>query len=155
MPLRTIDDPAVRADLVTRLSRLTPDRPRRWGTLTAHEMLCHLGDATAMVLLDRPRVVPVDTRPRPLRKRLGLWSPLRWPHGLRTSPHYNPHTLGSRPSDFDRDRARVVDGLERLGAASADAPLEPAHGFFGAMSVGDWQRWAWKHTEHHLRQFGA
>ena len=153
--MRTVADPAVRTDLVTRLSRLTPGTPRRWGTLTAHEMLCHLGDATAMVLRDRPRVVPVDTRPRPLRKGLGLWSPLRWPHGLRTSPHYNPHTLGSRPSDFDRDRARVVDGLERLAAASADAPLEPAHGFFGAMSLRDWQRWAWKHTEHHLRQFGA
>ena len=155
MPLRTIADPAVRHDLVTRLSRLTPDTPRRWGLLTAPEMLCHLGDATAMVLRDRPRVVPVGAHPRPLRKALGLWSPLRWPHGLRTSPHYNPHTLGSRPSDFDGDRARVVDGLERLAAASTGVPLEPAHGFFGAMSIRDWQRWAWKHTEHHLRQFGV
>lgn len=153
--MRTIADPAVRNDLVTRLSRLTPDTPRRWGLLTAHEMLCHLGDATAMVLRDRPRVVPVDARRRPLRKGLGLWSPLRWPHGLRTSPHHNPHALGSRPSDFARDLARLVDGLERLAMASTDGPLEPAHGFFGAMSIRDWQRWAWKHTEHHLRQFGA
>jgi hypothetical protein len=81
---RTIADPDVLRDLTTRLSRLTPDTPRRWGTLTAHEALCHLGDATAMVLRDRPRVVPVDGRPRPVRKGLGLWSPLRWPHGLRT-----------------------------------------------------------------------
>jgi len=95
VPLRTVADPAVRNDLVTRLSRLTPDAPRRWGTLTAHEMLCHLGDATAMVLRDRPRVIPVDAGPRRLRKGLGLWSPLRSPHGLRTSPHYDPHTLGS------------------------------------------------------------
>ncbi len=90
-----------------------------------------------------------------MRKVIGLWSPLPWPHGLRTSPHYNPHTLGTRPSDFDRDRARVIDGLAHLATASPDAPLEPAHGFFGAMSIRDWQRWAWKHTEHHLRQFGA
>ena len=75
--LRTIADPVVLRDLTARLSQLTPDTRRRWGTLTAHEVLCHLGDATAMVLRDRPRVVPVDGRARPLRKGLGLWSPLR------------------------------------------------------------------------------
>jgi hypothetical protein len=154
MRVRTIADPVVLRDVIARLSRLTPDTSRRWGTLTAHEMLCHLADATAMVLRDRPRVMPVDGGARRLRKGLGLWSPLRWPHGLRTSPRYNPHTLGSRPDDFARDLARVIDGLDRLAVASADASLEPAHGFFGAMSVFDWQRWAWKHTEHHLRQFG-
>ena len=154
MRFKTIADPPVRQDLVARLRRLTPDAPRRWGTLTAHEMLCHLGDATAMVLLDRPRVTPVPKRPRRLRSALGLWSPLRWPHGLRTSPHYNPHTLGTRPTAFDHDLGRAIDGIDRLAAADAGARLEPAHGFFGTMSVDDWQRWAWKHTEHHLRQFG-
>jgi hypothetical protein len=118
MRLKTIADPPVRPDLIARLHRLAPDAPRRWGTLTAHEMLCHLGDATAMVLGDRPRVTPVDNRPR-------------------------------------RVLARAVDGIDRLAAAGAGTRLEPAHGFFGTMSVRDWQRWAWKHTEHHLRQFGA
>jgi hypothetical protein len=151
---RTIADETVRDDLVRRLGLLTPDARRRWGTLTAHEVLCHLGDATAMVLRDRPRVVPVSHRPRRFRVALGLWSPLRWPHGLRTSPHYNPHALGTRPADFDRDRERVIDGRKRLGTTGAAAPLEPAHGFFGAMSTRAWQRWAYKHTDHHLRQFG-
>jgi hypothetical protein len=73
----------------------------------------------------------------------------------RASPHYNPHTLGTRPGTFAVDLARAVDGLQRLGLAGDDAALEPAHGFFGSMSVRDWQRWAWKHTEHHLRQFGV
>ena len=87
-------------------------------------------------------------------RRSALWSsPLRWSHGLRTSPRHDPHTLGSRPTDFGADLARAIDGLQRLGAARPDTPLEPAHGFFGSMSVRDWQRWAWKHTEHHLRQF--
>ena len=87
MRLRTIADTDTLDDLLRRLGRLTPDTPRRWGTLTPHEALCHLGDATAMVLGDRPRVIPVPDRPRRVRSTLGLWSPLRWPHGLRTSPH--------------------------------------------------------------------
>ena len=36
--------------------------PRRWGTLTPHEMLCHLDDAAEMVLRIRPRDRPVALR---------------------------------------------------------------------------------------------
>ena len=151
----TIADGVVLADLVGRLRRITPDTPRRWGTLSAHEMLCHLGDATAMVLGDRPRVTPAAQPRRRLRTAAALWSPLRWPHGVRTNPYHDPHAHGTRPTAFAADLARAIDGLERLGAAAPDARLEPAHGFFGRMSVRDWQRWAFKHTEHHLRQFGV
>jgi hypothetical protein len=126
---------------------------RRWGTLTAHEMLCHLGDAAAMVLEIRPRPHPVPLRRRPLIKGLGLWSPIPWPHGWPSSPSLDPKAGGTRPSLFDKDLARAIEGLEGI-AAAAPAALTPAHGFFGTMSELDWQRWAFRHTDHHLRQFG-
>jgi hypothetical protein len=53
--MKTVADPAVLQSLVARLRRVRLDSPRRWGILTAHEMLCHLGDSTAMVLGSRPR----------------------------------------------------------------------------------------------------
>ena len=40
--LRTVADPAVLRSLKERLDKLSPDSQRRWGTLTPHEMLCHL-----------------------------------------------------------------------------------------------------------------
>ena len=61
---------------------------------------------------------------------------------------------GTRPTDFDRDWNRVIETLEAIAAAHAGG-LEPTHGFFREMSVKDWQRWAYRHTDHHLRQFGA
>jgi hypothetical protein len=67
---------------------------------------------------------------------------------------HDPKRQGTRPSDFARDLARVVAGLEDL-ATAATGSLEPAHGDFGTMSVADWQRWAYKHADHHLRQFGV
>jgi len=33
--------------------RLTPEKPRQWGTLTAHEMLCHLSDSFRAALGER------------------------------------------------------------------------------------------------------
>lgn len=151
-PLKTVAEPAVLASLVRRLQALTPAAERRWGTLTPHEMLCHLGDACEMVLRTRPRARAVPLRRRPIVRWFGLWTPIRWPHGWKTNPQHDPRLDGTRPTDFARDLTRVIAGLEALAAAHAQ-PLEPAHGVFGAMSVADWQRWAYKHTDHHLRQF--
>ena len=151
--MRTVANPRVLRSLIARLQALRHDSHRRWGTLTPHEMLCHLGDANSMVLRIRPRTKPVANRRRRAVKWVALWSPIRWPHGWATNPMHDPKAGGTRPSEFARDLARAVAGLEGIASARPDA-LEPAHGFFGAMSLSDWQRWAYKHTDHHLRQFG-
>ncbi|MGQ0642964.1 MAG: hypothetical protein ACT4P6_19640 [Gemmatimonadaceae bacterium] len=151
--MKTAADIIVRQSLLGRLAALRPDSQRRWGTLSAHEMLCHLGDATDMVLGIRPRTRPVPARRRPIIKWLGLWSPFRWPHGWPTNPSQNPRIDGTRPSQFMADLQRAMAGIEGIAAADPHA-LEQAHGFFGSMSLVDWQRWVYKHTDHHLRQFG-
>ena len=154
MLLKTVADPDVLRSLTARLCAVRVDSPRRWGTLTAHEMLCHLGDAAAMVLRVRPRPEPIPARRRVIAKGLWLWTPIPLPHGVKTNPMHDPRADGTRPSDFERDRTRALDGIEGIAAARTDT-LEPAHGMFGTMSVRDWQRWAYRHTDYHLRQFGA
>jgi hypothetical protein len=151
--MRTVADPIVLQSLKQRLGRVRPDSPRRWGTLTPHEMLCHLGDAAAMVLRTRPRTVPIPQRRRPIVKALALWLPVRWPHGWPTNPLLDPRAQGTRPSEFTEDLLRAIAGIDGIAAAAPDA-LDPAHGLFGTMSLRDWQRWAYRHTDHHLRQFG-
>ena len=151
--MRTVADPSVLSSLVQRLSKLEPTAERRWGTLTAHEMLCHLGDTMDMVLGRRPRAQPLPRRSRPIMRSVGLWSPIRWPHGWRTNPAHDPKLQGTRPSDFTADRDRVVRGLEALSAGGRNI-VEPVHSTFGTMAAADWQRWAFKHADHHLRQFG-
>ena len=151
--MKTVVDPAVLRSLTERLMALRPESQRRWGTLTAHEMLCHIGDAAEMVLRIRPRERPIAPRRRLVVKWLALWTPVRWPHGWRTNPHQDPRIGGTRPSDFARDLQRALGAIHGIAAATGDA-LEPVHGLFGKMSTRDWQRWAYKHTDHHLRQFG-
>ena len=152
--MNTIADPLALTTLLDRLARLTPESERRWGSLTPGEMLCHLGDAEEGVLGRRLTPGPaVSGKPRPIFKWLFITSPLRWPKGVETRPGVNPRKEGTRPSDFELDRARVVSGLHALSAATADA-LAPAHFAFGPMTLKDWHRWAWRHVDHHLRQFG-
>jgi hypothetical protein len=155
--MTSISDPTVLAQLVERLTALRPDTPRKWGTLTPGEMLCHLGDATASVL-DRDSTASANApaepiRHRPVLKWIALRSPLPWPQGLKTPAAVDPHADGTKPSDFETDRQRAVSGLRAVAAAPASA-LTAGHGAFGRMTVQDWHRWAYRHTDHHLRQFG-
>ena len=66
----------------------------------------------------------------------------------------NPRSAGTKPAAFEADLQRVLSATQQLATANA-TDLEPVHGMFGEMSIRDWQRWAYKHTDHHLRQFGA
>ena len=117
-------------------------------------MLCHLGDSAEMVLRVRPRPKPIQVRRRPFLKWLGLWTPFHWPHGRQTSPLLNPRGAGTKPSEFEADLQRVLAATQKLAIANP-SELEPVHGMLGEMSIRDWQRWAYKHTDHHLRQFGV
>ncbi len=155
--MKTISDPTLLERLIMRLRTLRPDSPRKWGTLTPGEMLCHLGDATDSVLNRGSAASEGATaeavQSRPVLKWIALRSPLPWPQALKTPPTVDPRADGSRPGDFETDRRRAIDGLITFLSAPADA-FAASHGAFGRMSVEDWRRWAYRHTDHHLRQFG-
>jgi hypothetical protein len=148
--VNSVADPKSLTGLVQRLESLRPETPRRWGTLTAGEMLCHLGDGFTNVL-GRPPAR--DARLQRLRKWVGLYSPLPWPHGAKTNPRADPRLEGTRPTDFEQDRRRAIEALRKL-ASAPDELLSASHAMFGRMTPGDWRRWAFRHADHHLRQFG-
>jgi len=155
--MKSIADTTALGQLIERLNALEPDTPRKWGTLTAGEMLCHLGDATSSVLkrgaTEGTGPSPAAAQRHPVLKWIALRSPLPWPQGLTTPAAVDPHVGGTKAGDFDADRERAITGLRNFAAAPPDA-LASSHGAFGTMSIHDWHRWAYRHTDHHLRQFG-
>ena len=149
--MKSVTDPSVLTHLIHRLGLLVPTTPRRWGTMTAAEMLCHLGDATTSVL-SHPGGDPGPERP--VRKWLALYTSIPWPHGMKTPRSVDPRREGTKPADFETDRTRAIDGLKSLATAPPEA-FPVAHRRFGRMTPRDWQCWGYRHTDHHLRQFGV
>jgi len=153
--MRSIESEAVYESLLERLGRLRQDARARWGTMSAGEMLAHLGDASESVLGIRvPPGPPPSGQPKRVLKWLALTLPLRWPKGVQTRAGVDPQRDGTRPGEFDRDRERVLTSLAKLRSA-APGSLTPNHFMFGPMSDRDWRRWAYLHIDHHLRQFGC
>jgi hypothetical protein len=151
---KTLHDPAARAAILARTDALRPDAPRRWGRMNAHQAVCHMADGYRMALGDRP-IRPIRN---PLFLTAGRWvalhTPLPWPKGAPTSPKADQvKGGGTPPGDFHADVAELKALTERFAAADP-AGLHP-HVIFGRLSRGEWGRWAWRHADHHLRQFGV
>jgi hypothetical protein len=148
--MNAITDPGALDAIITRLGKLHDKRPRAWGKMSAHEMLCHLNDSFAGVLGERP-ISPASTwLRRTVVKYIALHTNLAWPKGTPTRPEVDSTIGGTRPSDFDRDRAQTIVLLRRFVAP--DARYAP-HPIFGPLTHEEWMIWAYRHTDHHLRQF--
>lgn len=120
--------------------------------MSSQEMLCHVTDAFRVALGE---LTPPPMRVMGLRGAVPKWFalsvPLPWPHGLRGPAAVDPRQGGTKPAEFDADRARVIETTRRFIGDVSDGQTHP---MFGPMSRADWLRWGWLHLDHHLRQFG-
>jgi hypothetical protein len=152
--MRTLARRGDKDELVRRLRLLRPDSARRWGRMSVHQMVCHVGDCFDMALGVKPVEPAKGLVPPVVVKWIALHVPLRWPSGIRTSPEVDPERDGTRPAEFAADLARALDLLDRVGGEGTGFGGR-RHPVFGRMSDAEWRRWAYLHTDHHLRQFGV
>jgi hypothetical protein len=151
-PHRSLEPAANVDELVERLGRLEPGAARKWGKMTPHEMLCHLADSFLTMLGER-QASPVETWwSRNVIKWVALHTSIPWPQGIPTRPEIDPHRGGTRPADFERDRARVIELLRRFVQPASRYSRHPA---FGVMTRRECLLWGYGHVDHHLRQFGC
>lgn len=137
-----------------RIESLRPDQRALWGRMSAHQMVCHLGDALLMALGRKPVRPTTSLFKRTVLKAIVLYAPLRWPRGIETSPEIDQRLGGTEPADFAADLARLEKLIE--DATAPQRTLDGSvHPLFGRMSDAEWLRWGYLHLDHHLRQFGA
>ena len=150
--MKTLSRADDRDELVRRLRTVGPDSAARWGRMSAHQMICHLADAFRMANGDK--VVSPASGPlqRSVIKWIALYLPLAWPAGIPTRPETDQKVGGTRPLEFASDVAEVE--LLLMSFAASRSVACQSHPIFGPMSHRAWLRWAYLHTDHHLRQFG-
>jgi hypothetical protein len=151
--VKTLAREPCRIEIVRRLRTVRPDSVRRWGRMSAHQMICHLSDAFLMMTGEKAVSSASVRMPRVLVKWIALYLPLRWPEGILTRPEIDQQCGGTRPVEFAADVVRVETLLDVV--TMPKARFEAEHPVFGRMSHKAWLRWGYMHMDHHLRQFGA
>src|SRR3954462_5871541 len=152
--MKTLAREDCRRELLMRLERLSPESTRQWGRMTTHQMVCHLADACRMALGQTRVSDSTGLAQRSLVKWLALYAPLRWRAGLVTRPEIDQEVAGTRPENFSADVALVAALLIAITSRDRSATW-PRHPVFGPLTRAQRLRWAYLHTDHHLRQFGA
>jgi hypothetical protein len=148
--VNSLDEAGAVDEIVARLRKLHDKRPRAWGKMTAHEMLCHLNDSFEGVLGDRPIASAETWLHRTIVRRVALHTNLAWPKGVQTRPEVDSEKGGTKPSDFARDLERTIALVHRFAAPGA---RHDRHPMMGPLTREEWMIWGYRHTDHHLRQF--
>jgi hypothetical protein len=152
--MKTLSNPQDKEELLRRLETIQPSSPRRWGKMSAHQMLCHLSDGCRMYMGDT-KVEPAHGTLKPVVLRwVAIWSPMPWPKSYPTAPELDQEGKGTPPAEFEADKRELCRLLERLARRPKDFLWQP-HPHFGQMSEDSWMRLAYLHASHHLTQFGA
>jgi Protein of unknown function (DUF1569) len=143
-----------RASILKRLGTVRRDSARRWGKMSAHQMICHLSDAFRMVIGHKTVSHASTPFQRTVVKWIALYAPVPWPAGILTRPEIEQGVGGTCPGDFTTDVADLVSLVETF--TTRDGEFEwPPHPIFGPLNEKAWLRWGYLHMDHHLRQFGA
>jgi hypothetical protein len=151
--MKTLARSGDKDELLQRLRRLRPDSARRWGRMSAHQMVCHLNDSLLVATGQRVVSHAISLPSRTIVKWMALHLPMNWPAGIMTRPEIDQEAGGTRPGDFAADVAMQETLLNALRMRHGSVQW-PVHPIFGRMSERAWLRWAYLHTDHHLRQFG-
>lgn len=144
---------ADRTAMSERINRLTPESKALWGKMNVAEMLCHCADGVEMATGERDVADRSNFLFRTIVKPLVLYV-LPMPKSAPTAPELNPHLDGTKPEEFENDRARLNECIEKLVAAPDDFSWAP-HAAFGRMTRDQWGILIHKHIDHHLKQFGV
>ena len=151
--MKNLYDPGVQAEIKQRLGQLYPGSTKVWGKMSPHQAVCHLTDAFRMVMGERPIDFKSNVFLRTFVRFMVVTVPLPWPRGVGTAPELDQERGGTPPEEFAADLDQLSTEIYRF--VSKGGRDMATHPIFGDLSRGEWSRWAYRHLDHHLKQFGV
>jgi hypothetical protein len=147
--LKSLANATERRELLDRLERLRPEASPLWGRMTAPQMLAHLSDWMLMASGELPIAAKkVVLRFPPLKQLAIYWLP--FPKGVPTARELIART----PSEWNVERASLRERMQSFDKLHVKSRW-PDHPIFGRMTAQSWGVLGYRHTDHHLRQFGV
>ena len=150
--MKTLLNVRDRNEVLDRLTGVRSESQRRWGRMSAHQMICHLSDSFRAALGEKQPSQSTTLFKRSFFKWAALWLPFHWPHGIKTRPEMDQEQGGTPPEEFASDLEKLHILFERFYRSEGEFAPHPV---LGQLSRTERMRHAYLHMDHHLRQFGA
>ena len=138
-----------RTAILQRIGSVTSASVPRWGQMDAKAMLTHLKQSALMALGELPVASKSKRAFQAFPIKHLILHVVPFPKGAPTAPEL----LVPDAASVDVIRSELVSLVERIGAGPREGD-GPVHPLFGRLSFREWGVATYKHTDHHLRQFG-
>ncbi|OCX50905.1 hypothetical protein BEL04_19470 [Mucilaginibacter sp. PPCGB 2223] len=147
--MKTILDEATRQQVIDRINHLNASCIAQWGKMNVDQMVkhCRLWDQSILNNTPLPRI-PISR----LFGKLVLKAVLKDDAPLRRNSPTAPGFKITGDGNIEADKATWITLIQSY---PEKAPATFMHPFFGKMSREQISQLAYKHADHHLRQFGC
>jgi len=150
--MQTILDAAAVAAFSARIAQLSPTSTRQWGKMTPYQMVIHCIKNDRMLLGDVQYKRLFVGR---LFGRMALKSLTKDDAPMSPNEPTHPEFKITGDGDFEAAKQEWIGVVQRYADASDDTFAGFVHPFFGPMTTEQIGQAAYKHIDHHLRQFGV
>lgn len=140
-------NPEVKADILGRIEKITPESKALWGTMNVSQMLAHLNAQIAVALGEEklPSSFVGKLFGGMMKKFVLTEKP--YSKGLPTAPTF----IIKNTPDFHQNKSKLLAAVTKF---NEDTIMKEPHPVFGKMTLEEWSKATWKHIDHHLKQFG-
>ena len=149
--MNSIYDKTSNDALIARINKLTPENKSHWGKMSVDQMLVHCKIATEVAFGKQ------DLKINFLMKLLGKLLKKKVFYGGdmgKNSPTAKEFIITDH-HDLEKAKAALIANISRFASEGKTSIQTMNHPFWGKMSYEDWDALLWKHTNHHLKQFGV
>src|ERR1700726_4998686 len=148
--MKDLFDATVAHQVKTRLGQLEPQSERRWGKMTAAQMLAHC--SVSMQWAVGELVPEKGALPARLMGRLVKPMVFRKEDPLRKNSPTAKSLMGTDERDLGKERDRLSRLIDKFAAGGAAGCKRNPHSFFGKMTPEERAILMYKHLDHHLHQ---
>jgi Protein of unknown function (DUF1569) len=148
---KNLSDKAASDTIIARVDNLTSNSKPLWGEMTASEMLRHCNLCNKQILEEK-RADKKTSFKQYLLRILALYIAPNFTKGLKSEIR---HITKGKISDshFEEQKIEFINIIKLFPLNTR--PLTLTHPAFGNISTNEWGIAAYKHMDHHLRQFGV
>lgn len=153
MPYPNIFDKEVSDGIIERLNTLTPESQRLWGKMDVARMLAHCNVAYECIY--EPEKHPKPKFPMSLILKYIVAPIVVGDKPPKKNSPTGPQFIISDEREFERERARLIEFINRTTKLGADHFDGTESHSFGVLNKTQWSNMLYKHLDHHLQQFGV
>ncbi len=150
MELQYLYHPKTYQECIDRINQLTPETKPKWGKMDVGQMLAHCSEIQEVFNGKELKKSPALFKLFKGFIKKAIVNKKPYKHSSPTHPQYKQ----TSPKKFSEQKSRLLKALEQF-KSDYDQGKEVKHTLFGVMPDEERGWGAYKHLDHHLKQFGT